>query len=686
MSGELVTIPTRLWHGNELYPLPPNYLEMVANATTEGERDIVRMARVNACQQWRVSREEAATQMRQVTPTWDRLNSVDKGALVDMYRAEAMVASLRFFDQWYLHPDNEVGFDPMFYDMDPLETPSFHWDIIRGWAISPSTLDVAPRGSAKSMLFRKAAILYMLTCPVYKILYCTSSEKNATETAQLVRGQLYTNPRIQDDWRPEMMDGLIRPKRGDAPTGLEWFQLANGSQLATYSVNSKMRGGRPRWFALDDPEYDPHASTSLAERRSYMYRLIFKIAMPMLNRAQTRLSWLATFVSKRHYAWLAMETEKVVENGKIVERAKVPEFDYWERRVIKACKEVDGKLVSVWPHMWPVDDDEKERLGLDPSTKTLTYIRKIIGSNNFNSEMMANPGHDDDNYFKLDEHKHSWWILQSSIDEEWATAPWKSKTLIKWRSGEEERSMEAKDFLASLKMFTTVDTSKTAKPDSDFKVCTLMGENKQHDLFVLDMWAGKVHPEKLMQSIFEMTGKWRCKLVCPEMIDDGITLARSLKNEVKRKADLGYNLQQLPVIDGFNPGWADKNSKIGALFTRFEHGKIKLPFFMRMRKPWVDLFDQIEGFNPDVPDGGLANDDHIDTVSMSEFVKGRRAYRGEDQPSDTKDVVTLMGQGKVVDDMGNPLAYSLDINNMKVGDLVEMMRLVRNANPKGNFI
>jgi len=362
-----------------------------------------------------------------------------------------------------------------------------------------------------------------------------------------------------------------------------------------------------------------------------------------------------------------METNQVVENGKIVEVAKIPEFDFWQRRLVKACWQAGEKLVSCWPHMWPVDKEERESLGLDPSTKTLEQIKKIIGVANFNSEYLANPGSDDTVYFSLDERKHSWSVIQGSIDKEFGTNPKASKAVMKWFSGEEERSSTIEDFVKGCRLFIAIDTSKTARIDSDFKVATLMAVNKEHDLFVLDMWAAKCHPELLIEETFNMAERWGCRYISPERIDDGETLERTMRNIVFRANQAG---RKMPVVKGFNPGYTRKEAKIGALLFRFEHGKIKFPFFMRMKKPWCDLFEQVEGFNPDVDNGGLQHDDHLDTVSMSEYIMGAKILRApEDATQEETDVLKLIEKGETYTSDGTPLVQFLDLQNMPLEDL-----------------
>ena len=240
--------------GNDLYPLPADYLTL----TPEGQR----LARVNACKQWQLSGDPND-------------------------RAHAMAACINFFDRYYLYPDWDEDFNPYFYDDDPIESPLGHFAIYRLWALASKSVAIAPRGFAKSNCFRKSALLQMVSRPAYSFIYATSSGDNAEQTSQVLKTQFLGNQRLADDWGPEFPDGRITPKRGERSFGVEMMYLNNGSWFRAISAESRQRGGRPRVYALDDPEYDPKASTSMSVLRSYMERLLFKVVIPMVTRRDT---------------------------------------------------------------------------------------------------------------------------------------------------------------------------------------------------------------------------------------------------------------------------------------------------------------------------------------------------------------------------------------------------------------
>jgi phage terminase large subunit-like protein len=597
-------IPTRD-EGNPNYPLPSDYDSL----TVQGQRQ----ARVNACRQWLLPEEDPAR------------------------RGDNLVSSVWFFDRFYLWPDEEADFNPLFYDDTPLETPDFHWVLLRQWASYRMTAAVAPRGSAKSYLNCKDMLLRMITRPAYSFVYATSTHPNAREVGERIKRQFIHNERIFEDFGPEFDDARIIPRRGEGSFSTEHMILNNGSWLRLLSASSKQRGGRPRRYRLDDPEYDPKSSTPMSVLRAYMAELLFKIVIPMVTRPDTGVDWVGTFVSKRHYLWHAMQLEDTPEGA----RAKDPRFNRWSRLVIPAAIEENGTMVSCWPDMWPATRADRLELAKDkPRFKealSLEEIRDAIGAGNFASEYLAAPGDGEGVFFgELDEMAHSYWF--EDIDDRIQT-PTISSTMICWyeRRGDEMHTMKMsmREFLSRYaRTFITSDTSHTSGKDSDYKVACLLAVTPQNDLFVLDLWARQCPESELVKAIFEMADRWLCPTVHPEAVRQGVSLYNALSSIVSTRATDMAGTTHLPKIVKLNPGMAEKQEKIAGLQFRFEHAKIKLPLWRRDQLPWRHLFDQIESFNPEAQDGGLEKDDCIDAVAMSQFILKGRLSKG---PTPTAD-------------------------------------------------
>lgn len=623
---------------NPFYPLPADYPEL----DNEGQRQ----ARVNACRLWTIK---------------DRTTKEI---------SEVFAASMRFFDLYYLHADHSLDFDPLFYDDDPLETPTFHYDILKQWASSPRNICIAPRGSAKSYLVRKACLLRMISRPMFTILYATSTNDNARGTGQALKDQFQHNQRLHDDWNPEFPDNRLVPKRGEAPFGTEMMQLRNGSWLRAISAESRQRGGRPRRYVLDDPEYDPKASTSMSLIRQYMDDLLFKIVLPMVMRSGCGVDWLATFVSRRHYAWHALQTE---QNNAGEQVASDPRFNLWSRMIVRAAYEGDkGELISCWPDMWPPTIESKLE---NPSWKdrvSLEEIREIIGTPNFLAEYMARPGEGVGAYFPpLSKDKHGWWF--EDVDPMLDINPRESNTLVCWYSDEELVKKRMCDFLKLNRLFMTMDTSFTSTSDSDFKVACVMCINSENELFVLDLWSAQCREDEVIKQAMRLADHWKVPTIHIEAIKHGLGIYNTMDSLVKTRARDMMGIKHLPGIKKLNPGMIEKTVKIASLSLRFEHGKLKVPLW-KNDSSFRRLRDQIAQFNPDARDGGLQHDDELDCVCMSQFViKGRLSRVGSPKVSE-KSVIERLKDGELIDEeKGTYLVHALDFNKMAVSDIQDII-------------
>jgi hypothetical protein len=608
----LLRIPTPA-EGNPLYPLPHDYSLL----SSEGQRQ----ARVNACRQW-ILPPKAHPSGREAY-------------------ADARVEATRFFDLYYLHPDPDADFDPLFYDDTPLVTPEMHWDISRDWALNQRNLAILPRGSGKSSHNRKDMLLLGLSRPAYSIVYATSSHDNATFTGQVCKDQWYENSRIFDDWAPEY-GGRLKPTRGIAPTGVEYFYLSNGSWIQCISAISRQRGKRPRRYRLDDPEYDPTASTSMSLLRAYIERLLFKIVLPMVMRPDCGVDWLATFVSKRHYAWHAMKTLPALHEGVKVLAAEDPRFNYWSRYLVRAAVETPSGLVSCWPEMWPASLPEKT----SPTQISLPELREIVGPAVWNSEYMGRPGDADDRYFKppLPElHGYHYEDIDPLLD----TNPRASTSLICWwRRGQSVR-LSLHDFLLQSRLFICIDTSYTSHSDSDSKAIGLFAHLRSHnELFLLDLWSKRTSTNELVRNAFRIADLWRVPSLHPELVKESYGLYHTLQAMTSTRAIQDMGLTHVPKIIPIKPGQTAKVDKIASLDVRFDHGLLKLPLWKFSTHPWTNLRDQIEGFNPEAADGGLAHDDELDLCSMAHLfvAKGRTPILSPTSPV-SQDAVELILEG-----------------------------------------
>lgn len=643
---KLVAIPS--WkEGNGLWPLPPDYHDL----TGDGQR----LARINACRQWRV-------------PTLD-----------PHLKAGRFIGSMLFFERHYLWPDEAEDFDPMFFDEKPIPTPEGHLLICREWAIRKSSLSIAPRGFAKSTLIKKAILLQAISSPVFWITYATSSAEAAHGVGETFKFQVTNNERILRDWCPEY-GGSLRPARGEASFGVERAHLTNGSWLRCISAEGRSRGGRPRIFYLDDPEHDPKASTQMTVLRAGTANLLFKVIRPMVTRRGTALRWLATIISKRHYAWSAMETKDTPDGPRAVD----PRFDHWSRLVLDAEYEEGGVRRSCWPEMWPIDNATRDANPELAGTTTLEELEREMGRGVYLAEMRARPGEGEDAYFPtLREESHGWWV--TDVDEHWNREPWRSTTLLHWHDPQGvPRQMEIAAFLAGeCRLFMTVDTSFTNNATSDPKAVVLMAITPLNQLFVLDCWARRTSQDILIREVLSMADRWRCPVVAVEVVRESNNLFHDLDAVVRQRAMSSFGVTHLPAIRPLRVGMLDKPTKISGLRYRFDHSLIKFSLRSRHDRSWGDLFDQIEGFNPEVADGGLSNDDLIDCVAMSNLVVKWRLPTRVTETVPEESPLEKVASGQLTDERtGIPNLAFVDWSRIPVSSLLEALSGVANEHAR----
>lgn len=645
----------RIGFGSKLYPLPEDYGEL----TREGQRQ----ARVAACRQW---------MLRQETPE---------------KKAKAFTASLQFFDEYYLWPDREADFDPGFYDMLPLPTPDMHWKSLEMWAKHRLCIEIDPRGSGKTTRVRKVVLRELVTCPKFSCVYATSSLSNVKNTAQALKEQFQpeVNERIAADWGEEYgSENGLKPGRGVAPWGNDLFQLKNGSQMQLRSADSKQRGLRPWVYYLDDPEFDEKESTSMEVLRMGMQRLLFNVVLPMTMRARCGVRWTATFVSKRHYAFHAMQVDGL---GNAVD----PRFNSWARMLVKAeGVNKEGEPVSCWPEMWPATMEEKKRLVEEDPERyegvvSIPEMKEMLTLSVFRAEYMGEPGEGDDSFFPaLDEKKHGWWV--EGVDDLWGDEPWKSGAMVCWWERVEGKwrvkRMVASQFLSWATVFMTVDTSWTARKDSDWKVAGVFAVTPENDLMVMDLWEGKTQQGVLIRNTFGLAEKWHARQVFVEAIREGNTVYQTMVGMVGQRATDMAGSEWLPRVEKWNPGVTKKESRIAAaLEPRFQHGKIKMPLSRRYEGAWGHLMDQVEGFNPEAHSGGLQHDDHLDVCAMAASVVRRRiSGKRLEVVEEGKGPLERLMEGELVDpDTGLPMAYGVDWRGVEAEELLRARERARKA-------
>jgi hypothetical protein len=92
-----------------------------------------------------------------------------------------------------------------------------------------------------------------------------------------------------------------------------------------------------------------------------------------------------------------------------------------------------------------------------------------------------------------------------------------------------------------------------------------------------------------------------------------------------------------------------------------------------MDKPWRDLFDQLEQFNPEARDGGLAHDDHLDAVAMSSMILKFRLPKRNFGVEAVRTPMEMLKAGELTKD-GVPVLAMVDWNKISSEDVLDVLR------------
>lgn len=566
-----------------------------------------RLARINACRQW----------------------------LLPSATPADYIASMDVFDALYLrHPDS------LFYDMPPLPSPVFHHVIMAAMFSNSRNAIAAPRGSAKSKLIHRCNLAELVSCPKWSIIYAGSTHKQIKRAIDSQMGEIIGNRFLNDDWGAFYPGGQLRPRRGEALFGLsEYSRLTNGSNITFTSMESRNRGGRPRKFRLDDPEYDPEASTSMQRLQDEMERFIFKIVRPML-REGCGADWVGTTVSKAHLLYKAVTLD---ESG----QPKDPRFSFWNRMLFKIFTTDDtGVVTSLWEEMYPA--------------KQMESLKTSMGAAHFATEYMNEPGVAEGRAFDLDSSptgSHSWWITASPGDSPLRLPPHslspETDVFINWRIADGSvTSMPFPAFIRQSEVFICCDYIRSPSPTSDFATSFVLASAPGNLLFALDGWIGRVTEGVHTTAIVQHALRWSPRVIGVEAPNLFYSLLHRVRTDL---ALASADSSRQPEVRAISQHTLSKIGKIDSLRWRFSSpGLIKLPLYAREIPVWAMTFAQITDFNPAVDNGGLEHDDCIDTIAMAQrLLQGSKTL-----PSPTATPLTIIDRlkrGETVDSNGLPL-------------------------------
>ena len=523
------------------------------------------------------------------------------------------VDAWNFFCSYYLDRIPEQTRLPpgvSIYKDNPIPSPPFHEEMILNIATNKLSVTAAPRGSAKTTVLQTWALLQLLTQPGYKIMVVRMTDGLVKEWNAFLLKQLTFNPIIEEDF------GLMKPKRGDATWSSHIFTLTNHAKLIGTSIGAQMLGLRPDLILLDDPEFDPEATSKglrdVRKASRQLETLIFDVMIPMLldpswkkaRKTHTNIYWIGTLLNRKALVFQAVRT-KTDRRFKRWARKNYTIFMPKEDFPAGDLQYEKNGNVLLWPEMWDWDKVKELQDSMSPAS--------------FRKSFMNDPQSDDELTFRLhDEWSYYWSDIPVFAIQE----PLLSTVPVKYvrrartaghRYEFENRKEECGQLFSRMSRLLLVDyATGMAKKDGDFSAIVVIGFDEHYCVWVLDCWAGRVTGGPLIEKIWEMGSKWQVALCGIESVGTQKQLLERARATFAQLRDYGNWVPRVvPVIDKYNK---EKGEKIMALGWRFDEYQIKFPSGVDGDPAWRMMFQQVQNFTPDL--SLLEHDDLIDALAM----------------------------------------------------------------------
>jgi hypothetical protein len=546
--------------GNPYWPLPKDYVEL----TKAGRRQ----ARVNAC-------------------------------LMD-HEPKLAVHSWKFFQDWYLRPDPEEDFHPMWF-VDYRPPAPFHYHMVWWFEQHMLSMTAFPRGGGKTTTARSYLLKKLITTPQLQAnAYFSKFKPFVVTTADMLKTQLETNERIIGDF------GSLVPPRGKAPWSSDQFRLTNFASLSLWSIDGKMRGSRTQLSIIDDIDQDEKGHTLDTLKAEEIIQRITQVIAPTMD-GRAHIGVIGTIPDLSCFLNYAMKSSPKGENVPHDPRFySVEEGGLWHKAHFRWCDEKGNPL---WSSKY--------------TEEFIRTMKQLLGPSRFDAEFNNNPRSAEDAILDIKPEQHYYHVepLKPSVAEQ----PFAYDGVVRYGecSGTDPvqvvpREMAWKEWLEGLYRVVTVDFAYTTRETSDWSVIHVGGLDQRNDLWSLDLWAGKVDAVTLYQKLFEMVKKWRVGMIGVQSVagEEGYHLQIREKG-LELEQELGYVPVLLPIKVPHNLGGRagqNKFIRMSGLEPRFAWGKVKFPAWRQAEQAYGMLEHQILHFTID--GRNLAHDDCLDTLEL----------------------------------------------------------------------
>ena len=450
-------------------------------------------------------------------------------------------------------------------------TPEMHYRWL--YEVSfPKTAIGAFRSAAKSTILGMVLPMFIaLTRPNTTIHLVLINRYAAQERGRKIMRQFESNVKLLVDF------GQLRPGRGKKVWNTLTLELPNGSVIEGKTVKSALRGGRPDWFILDDPEKDAVMKNP---------ELLREFRSDFLN------VMLPTLDPNRHFTWIGTLINVRALLYKII-HGKDAQFKNWNKLYIDLLgKDEEGNVISAWPSKYPPEHALMMLEGGSADGKVVG-----VGRSTFMAEYMNNPIPDEAYSFQYDPVVHTYTV--EKIDNIW------------YRRYHEDVE-DYQKWLKSLKRVMAVDPAYSTAETADYTAIVVCGLDTDGVLWVLEYVNNRLNTEDTVKEILRLVNKFRVEVVGIEANALQKKYAAQLKDEYEQLLAKG-KAKHIPAFKPLVCQRKDKGQRIESLEWRFTANKIRLRGNSGNLKGMDELENQIMFFTPNLR--GLEHDDLLDCLA-----------------------------------------------------------------------
>lgn len=255
-------------------------------------------------------------------------------------------------------------------------TPDFHKQL---WEIAKSRKDflcIVPRGFAKTTAVSKICVLWKLLFKFETSIMLIMTKGLGEEVVGDIRRELETNEMIMSIW-----GHLVPNNNKEEKVNEKWrqrqLQLLNGTELKTITKGEAIRGNRPTWILVDDPQENKDVKNPIMADEFWNW--IFTAVYPSLNPGGS-MGTLGTVISSNCFV-NKLKQEAAQRGVEVVEFPAILNFN---------LEKFTG--TSLWPERWPLEALKRmfEKMTEEPFMQE--YMNKPLvlnGSPVFSKEIIA---------------------------------------------------------------------------------------------------------------------------------------------------------------------------------------------------------------------------------------------------------------------------------------------------------